>query len=418
MRAPLMNADMEAGVLGFCVVDVQFTGRLIAAHGLVPQDFAGNGHAEMWRAILAVHDRGHATDDLTVAAEMRHEHAEAVVARAVTHAARKYEIPGYVAEMKALALRRQWQHAGHLLLEAAEVGDEKLVAQAEATVAAPTITEDTSDGLELGDAVCRWMGDTSSDVAISTGFPKLDDNIGAGLRPGDLTAIGGWTNMGKSPLADGMLLRAALAGKRAHLYLNEMSKTDRSLRFISMLAGLSMTKMQRRNLNGEEYQRFLDAAGRIPVGMTDSGHWTAEQIARHIRANKWDIACLDVLHNMPYEGESELHRIVSTLANACRASGTHLILVCHLNDKRNDGTLLPRPTLRDVRGSAMIRNLCANVLLLHRPQDKLADGEIVTDTDGFVYADKARHGQPCTAQVQFRPRRMGFFPAGHLEEVA
>lgn len=342
------------------------------------------------------------------------EKAEVWVHHVMTEPTAVGNLTAYPVELKRLTLRRAWQIGGYRMLEAAATDDESLVTQAEQAIAQPTVTEDTKTADQLGSDVFDWMQDTSSDVAIPTGFPLIDRMIGQGLRPGDLTAIGGWTNMGKSPLLDGMLLRAAQHGKRVHLYSNEISMIDRTLRLIAMTTGLSVTRMQARELSARDAPVFTQAAGSIPFGITDISQWSAGQVARHMRANRWDLCGLDVLHNMSYEGEAELSAMAQTLAAAARSSGAHLLLACHLNDKRADSATYPRPVLRDIRSSGMIVRLCSNVVLLHRPQHKEPNGEISTSFDGFLHWDKARHGQACTAPVTFVPKRMGFYPAGDL----
>lgn len=62
--------------------------------------------------------------------------------------------------------------------------------------------------------------------AVQTGFPSVDRILGGGLRIGDLVVLGGDVGSGKSALALGITVRAALAGDRAVFYSGEMT-TDR-----------------------------------------------------------------------------------------------------------------------------------------------------------------------------------------------
>lgn len=419
MNTAPQNDRMEAGLLGFLIAHPGSANSLVTNLELRPEDFWSGPRRELWEAVVATVDLGHHPDRETVLARLSGlPDAERWVDDCLTHPAATGDLRAYAAELKRLTLRRAWREAGFAMIEASENGDEALVAQAEQIIAKPTQTEDTTTAEQLGSDVYDWMQDTSRDVAISTGFPAIDRAIGQGLRPGDITAIGGWTNMGKSPLLDGMLFGAAVNGKRVHLYSNEISMTDRTLRLIARMTGLSMTRMQARDLKAQDATVFAQACSRIPFAITDISQWSAGMVARHIRANKWDLCGLDVLHNMAYEGEAELSAMCQTLAAAVRSSESHLIIGCHLNDKRADSATYPRPVMRDIRSSGMIVRLASNVVLLHREQHKEADGEISTSLDGFLHWDKARHGQPCMAPVTFRPKRMGFFPQGHLEAAA
>ena len=210
-----------------------------------------------------------------------------------------------------------------------------------------------------------------------------------------------------SALVDTILHDASLAGYRCHAYLNEMSPRDRTLRTLARISGVKYGHLVRRELDQHTAPRVLQAAQRIPFGLTDCSQWSADQIARHVRANRWDLWTLDLVHNIPYERESELHRIVATLAAAARSTGSHLLLVTQFNEARAVGETLPMPVARDIRGSGMIKNLAANVLLLHR-QQRNHDGFVTTDLDGIIKIDKSRHGRLGAADVVFDPDRMRF----------
>lgn len=109
--------------------------------------------------------------------------------------------------------------------------------------------------------------------------------------------------------------------------------------------------------------------------------------------------------------------MTTKLVSAALSAGTHLILVCQLNEARALGDLLPRPVLRDIRDSGMIKNLCANVLLLHREQKK-DQGIVFTTRETILMAAKARHGQLGAAVLEFEPERMRFNSAHALKVAA
>jgi replicative DNA helicase len=68
----------------------------------------------------------------------------------------------------------------------------------------------------------RTDGGISPDT-VPTGFPSIDRMLGGGPRTGDLVILGGDVGSGKSALALGIAMRAALSGHRTLFYSAEMS---------------------------------------------------------------------------------------------------------------------------------------------------------------------------------------------------
>lgn len=411
-----MTAHLQAeqAVLAATLISPPVVDRLTLDYALTPAEFDHPAHRTIYTAILELHSRGARVDTIALAAA------------APAHAALIQDLPAFTpgignigehaAIVKRAALRRSWHAAATRLIEAADTDNEALVAQAEALLAAPSGTDETWTPDRLGEDACDFLTDKGQ-VGISTGVPKLDELLAGGLRPGDMTAIGAWTSMGKSVLVDTWLHDAAIEGRSCHVYVNEMSPRDRTLRTLARMGAAPYAQLARREVTPTDAPRVLDAAKRIPFGVTDCAQWDAAQIARHARANRWDLWAVDLVHNMAYERESELHQIVATLAAAARSSNSHLLLVVQFNEARAVGETLPVPVARDIRGSGMIKNLSANVLLLHREQTNQG-GFVTTSRDGILKIDKSRHGQLGMVPVTFFPDEMRFKPGRMLEAVA
>lgn len=405
------RAILAATFLSRAVVD-----RLILDHALQPADFDQPHHQRTWAAILQIHARGAKIDPITLGDTLGATVPPGFVQELPGWADAISSIGEHAQIVKRHALRRSWHAAAQRLIEASDTDNEQLVAQAEALLAAPTGTDETWTPERLGEDVCDFLTEKGQ-VGISTGIPKLDDLLAGGLRPGDMTAIGAWTSMGKSVLVDTFLHDAALGGKSCHVYVNEMSPRDRTLRTLARMGAAPYAQLARREIGQRDAPGVLDAARRIPFGVTDCSQWDAAQIGRHARANRWDLWAVDLVHNMAYERESELHQIVATLAAAARSSNSHLLLVAQFNEARAIGETLPVPVARDIRGSGMIKNLSANVLLLHREQTNQG-GFVTTSRDGILKVEKSRHGQLGMVPVTFHPDEMRFKGGRSLEAVA
>lgn len=400
------SATAEAALLGalLMVGGRQMVDALVRDYNLAPEDFYDARHERVYRAILSIVDSDDAISPVVVA-----QHLNAQVDDLLAVAAPPSEAMSLARLLKRLALRRTWRSAGMTLMDAAASDDEDLVALAERALTNPTVSEDTSSADSIGHELVEWLADTSS-VGISTGFLELDVMLGGGLRPGDTTALGAWTGMGKSALVDQILTGSSLAGYRCHAYINEMSRVDRGLRMIARSGAVPYSRLVRRDLSGDgDWNRAMTAASNIPFGLSEVAQWGADRIARHIRANKWDLCVFDHLHNMAYVNVATLDSIIANLANAARSSGAHLILVCQFNQERAKQEQLPMPVMRDIRGSGMLANQCASVLLLHREQASV-NGIVLTTNDAIIKADKARHGIPGSVFAEFHPDSMSFWP--------
>lgn len=401
-----MTAHLQAeqAVLAATLISPPVVDRLTLDYALTPAEFDHPAHRTIYTAILELHSRGARVDTIALAAA------------APAHAALIQDLPAFTpgianigehaAIVKRAALRRSWHAAATRLIEAADTDNEALVAQAEALLAAPSGTDETWTPDRLGEDACDFLSETGT-VGIPTGFPRLDTLLAGGLRPGDMTVIGAWTSQGKSAWASTVLQHAAVNGYRCHEYINEMSARDRTIRTLARMTGADYGDLVQRQVDPAYAPLVLDAAQRLPFGITECAQWSVEQICRHVRANKWDLWCLDILHNIAYEREAELHHIVVELAAAARSSQSHALVCVHFNEARAVGETLPVPVARDIRGSGMVKNVASNVLLLHREQTNQG-GFVTTSRDGIVKVEKSRHGQLGMVPVRFEPQSMRF----------
>lgn len=409
--------EAEQAVLGAVLLSDRILPTLIVDEDLRPEHFSRKTHQQIYRAILTLHDQQAGIDPLTVARQSGTSQDTIETLAATVPAAGNAR--HYARIVKRAHQRRRWHQAASLLLEAAETDSDDTAVQAEALLAAPTVTDDTYTPDRLRDAVWAYLADTTP-AGIPTGFRDLDDILGGGFRRGDTTVLAAWESTGKSALLLGWLDHAVKGGLRCHLYINEMSPTDIALRMLAHRGAADWGRLARKRLDQQETDRVTEQLNQgLPFGVTDCSAWTADQIARHIRVNRWDLVALDVLHNIPYQRESELHQIVATLAAAARTTGGHLVLVCHLNQERAREDTLPEPVIRDLRGSGMIAKIAANVLMLHRPQHRNSLGFIETGLFGTLVAHKARHGRRGDGiEVVFEPQRMRFRVPSSLERQA
>lgn len=203
---------------------------------------------------------------------------------------------------------------------------------------------------------------------------------------------------------DQVLEHAAQEGARAHLYINEMGLEERGFRIVSRRAGIPYKRLALSELNDQDRPKFVRALNELPFGVTECAGWTAEEIAHDIRRHRWDVCAVDILHRIPGGGEEkDWARMSSVLTDASKRANGHILIAVHLNEANAKSGKLPKPVLRDIRGSGSLKNDADNVLFLWRQPD----GDTMGD-EGRIYFAKVRSGVAGGMDVVFNPRRMRF----------
>jgi replicative DNA helicase len=399
------DTTLEAAVLGAGLLAPAVLIKL-QDHGLTPEDFHAERHRTVWNVMCEILAETGSVDTTAVTARIRHPEAGVFVDSLCANVPATNAILTVARELQQITVRRRWWTAAQHLMTAAVDGQEEHVSAAEHALRTDMPIDDEWTPARALDDLYAYLADDAGPAGWTTGFALLDEATG-GLRPGDVTTIGGFTGMGKSVLTDCILKAASLQGAKCALLMNEMSRRDRTLR---LLAGMGVSTFQRlvhRDLRDGEHERALNAVQQLPFHLADISAWPVDRVARYVRTAGMDVIALDVLHNMPFHDTRELDATVGTLLNAARSSGTHLILVAHLNDERAKTALLPPPVTRDIRNSGMIARASATVLMLHRDQEQTG-GIVETHLSGSVEVAKSRHGRAAGVLVVLDPARMVF----------
>lgn len=262
---------------------------------------------------------------------------------------------------------------------------------------------------QLADEFYDWLGDIQP-VGIPTGFTDLDKALAGGLRRGDTTVVAAWSSMGKSVLVDQVLEYSIRHGHTAGLYINEMDHRDRTARTLARHTTVPFHRIVTKDLTADQNKRILDLLAqlsRVAPTIIEIPGWNADRIARHIRKYKWDLAAVDLATRIPARDTSDWDRVSGTLTDAARQSGTHVLLVCQLNQERNKTTIKPPPVARDLRNTGAWFNDATNVMFVHRNQEDI-DGYGVPQARGDIRIEKSRHGQMTSIPVVFDPHSMSF----------
>ena len=411
---PPHDTDAEAAVLGAVLLGgAKLIDTLVTDEGLRPEHFYRAEHAHIFRAMLALERAGDGIDHLTLQAELGSSPlpngGRAELDRIVGVVPAVGNVRSYARTVRETAKWRGRLDGCLRGLEAVSGADEEAFAAAQALMdeAQGVSTESMATPEQLADDFYDWLSNTETAV-IETPFPRLNELLLGGLRPGGTTVLAGWTSMGKSTLGDQLLEHARSAGHTACAYINEMSKEERVARTLAARTGLGFDKILSRDMSPREYRRILDELPRLPFAICPCAGWSAEDVARHVRRHRFDVWMIDLATQLPAGTTAEWSEVSRQLTIAARQSGTHGIIVVQLNQTRNDGAGRPHPALRDLKWTGAWADDAPNVIFVHRDDVEVTTGVFEPGTDGYARLAKARNGRPGIVPLTLDPYRMRF----------
>jgi len=205
---------------------------------------------------------------------------------------------------------------------------------------------------------------------VPTGFPTVDKLLGGGLRSGDLVVLGGDVGSGKSALALGIAMRAAIRGSVVRYYSGEMMPERVYERMLAIEGRARIDDLRHGTLDDATRSgvaaatlRMRDVAlmvDRLPAEIGDA--------LRAVEGLKLGI--IDSLQGLP--GDEDC---VRDLKAAAMELGVALLVTAHLpglDKSRGD----PRPTLDDFGSRHAVKQHADVVLGLFR-EEMYGGGQVV-----------------------------------------
>lgn len=402
----------EEAVLGACLLSDRVLPVLAVDEGLKPAHFYRGGYRDVYAAMLALADRDETVDAITLTAELERRGVELPAGKVDALAGGVPElgnVRAYARRVVELAQMRQLRLGAMTILEGVDRHDADRIAEGESLLRRETAAErHTSSPAELADDFGNHLSAGPGET-FRWPYPRLDKLTMGGMRRGQLTLIAGWSSHGKSVFLDQTLESATRAGLRTHLFINEMTKTERVTRMVARLARVPFERISEGRSNQVEMGRILNALERLPFGITNCAGWSADDVAREIKRHRYDVVGIDIFNRFPFRGrdtreaKEEVSRVFNELAKTAEC---HVLLSAHLNRSRASGSLvLPFPSAADIRDTAMLYNDADNVLFVWRDQDPDTAEPL---PDGIVRLAKVRNGRPGGVPVRFEGQFMSF----------
>jgi replicative DNA helicase len=400
MNNSTQDYELESAVLSCVFLSQAYMPRLLDI-GLRAEHFYDDELRKCYAAMMTLFDEAGQIDELTVS---RKANVPLELCRSLASSApAASSARTYAKNVIELAERRRLVEAGELMKQAGITNNLELREDAERLLSVQghagrrTFTPDQLaskfwDRLDRGSAK-SWPLPSE----------RLTSLIG-GLRPGEVTLIGGWTSHGKSVLLDD-ILRFVSSQAETHLFINEMTADERTDRFVAAQTGVPALKVAHRDrLSPEQLQKVINAIGEFPYGITEAAGWSAQDLRREIRRRDYDVVGVDILHLIEYREERDLASISRTLNIAAKESNCHILATVHLKDERLKTAIPPPPTLSDIKGAGALKQDADNVLFVYRECDDIGSpGE-----DSKIWLAKARQGQTGGIRADFVGSKMTF----------
>lgn len=424
--------EAEISVLGACLMDPDAVES--AVEMLDENTFYAERNRTVFRAVLALHQRGQPVEPVTVSEEMR---AAGTLERAggMAYIAELLDAVPTAANVEYHARIVQDRAVERALLKAAQEiaadcmsGGKRSVSEkvdrAAERVFALSVATDAGGPV----AVRRILSTTIEHIeqvqeagggvtGIGTGLKDLDDMTG-GYQRGDMSILAARPGMGKTSRAVGSALHAAIREQTGVvIYSYEMSKEQMVQRMLAHEATVNLKHLLRGGLTSDEYVALAHTAGvldKAPIWVEDRGDLSVMQVRAMTRRLKRQrpelgLVILDYIQLMGGSGDEEnrnreLSIISRSLKLMAKELDVHVMALSQLSrepDKRADH----RPHLSDLRESGALEQDADLVMFLFRPERYMTPAEIAkegADGKAEIIVAKQRNGPVGTIDAYFR----------------
>jgi replicative DNA helicase len=427
-RVPPQNLEAEQSVLGAILLDNEAINQALEVLGA--EDFYRESHREIYRAMVALTERSHPVDAITLTDALRTRGALEGIGG-----------PGYIAELAAcVPTAANVAHYARIVREKAVLRSLASVATEIATGAyeAPSNVDEYLDESEhkvfqISEQRIRQSFHSMNELTreslkiierlyekkelvtgVPTGFLDLD-RLTAGLQPSDLIIIAARPSMGKTALALNIAAHAATEAEPrlgVAFFSLEMSKEQLVLRMLCSEARVDSSKARAGYLGERDFPKLAQAAARLseaPIFIDDSSDTSAivlkakcRRLMRE-RSSNLGLIIIDYLQLMrsarPGESrEKEIAEISRSLKALAKELKVPVIALSQLNrqvETRPDR----RPLLADLRESGAIEQDADVIAFIYR--DEMYHRDSKEPGVAEVIIAKQRNGPTGTAKLTY-----------------
>ena len=367
--------EAEKGVLGCILIDNNSMNDVY--NKLKPEMFSSEFYQDCYAEMLAMYDRGESINvvSLSQALENRRwdrEEFAAIASECIVAAPTSAMIKSYasavIKDYKARVVKDLIQRVS---LKPCDIDGTigEVIARLEALQECKEVRSKHMAKI-VKENKDNYFKELKEEKLVKTGFYKLDDCLG-NLENGDVTVVGARPAVGKSAFVSQMIEHMARKGHHVCYYNLEMNESQVYERFVSRLAGLSLTRVRRAKkfLGGE--QEAFDKANEELSGynvVVSTGSRTVSEIRAESRYQQYDVIIIDYLQLIKADKQygnraSEVGDISKAIKSLASELHIPIILLSQLN-RLSEQKETKEPTMAELRESGDIEQDASNIILL------------------------------------------------------
>jgi replicative DNA helicase len=435
------NLEAEKSVLGAILIHNDAFNA--AAEVIDAGDFFRDAHRRIFDRMVAMNERGHAIDFVTLKeelsriGELEEIGGPAYIASLADGVPRSANVEYYARIVKEKSTLRSLIHsANKILTEAYEAEEEPDLLLDEAERAIFAIAEDR---IRAGFVPLRDLVQSSFSTieklqqhkglvtGVPTGFVDLDE-MTSGLQPADLILVAARPSMGKTSLVLNIAQHVGTStAMTVGFFSLEMSKEQLFMRMLTSEARIDAHRFRSGYLNEKDYGRLSHALGtlaeaRVFIDDTASiGVLEMRAKARRLKAEHGlHLLIVDYIQLMQGRGrfesrQAELASISRSLKGLAKELNVPIVALSQLSrapETRSDH----RPQLSDLRESGALEQDADVVLFIYREEQyRDSEGNPNQDAEGTaeIIIGKQRNGPVGVTKLAFIKEHTRFENLAH-----
>lgn len=262
----------------------------------------------------------------------------------------------------------------------------------------------TQTTAEILDDIDKEDAEGVGNKYIPTGFNKLDNLINGGLHSKQLCIIGARPSVGKTTIAQNVILNASKEGKKCLFISLEVDKRNVMYKFLSNMKSINSWKIQKKSLNQSEIialQEAKEELREMKICVNDSSSLNVNQIKQIIKnqidRNPVDLVVIDYIQiikgeDMRNKNESMMIKENTTaLKSIAKQFDIPILALAQINRKAVEGQN-QEPTINDFKSSGGIEEDADIAIILHRDRNEDKKDGYFADSGKLIIA-KNRHGR-------------------------
>ncbi|HEV8714241.1 MAG TPA: replicative DNA helicase [Candidatus Binatia bacterium] len=424
-KVPPQSLDAEESVLGGVLFDTHALDRVIEV--LSVDDFYRASHRKIFRAMLALSEKGEPIDLITLSdllksrGELQDIGGATYLAELADKVPSAANISHYARIVREKAVLRSLINVCNEITSRCYNGQEDIepfLDEAERLIFDVSEKRVRPSFFKMGDLIMdtiktveRLFERKELVTGVPTGFLDLD-RLTAGLQPSDLIIVAARPSMGKTAMVLNIAQYVALhANTAVAIFSLEMSKEQLVLRMLCSEARVDNAKVRTGYLGERDFPRLAMAAGRLaeaPIYIDDTPAQNVLELRAKARRLKREanigLVIIDYLQLMrgltaQENRTQELSEISRSLKSLAKELNIPVIALSQLNrqvEQRADR----RPMMADIRESGAIEQDADVIMFIYRDEVYKPDSQ--DEGVAEVIIGKQRNGPTGTVRLSFR----------------